>query len=924
MFDQALKRRTFLKAAAIVGLAAAAGSAAGGGLVPLAEAHADGGVSETKVIRTACRNCTGRCGVLAHVQNGRVVKIEGDPKHYFSQGKLCAKGLSQLQALYNPNRIKYPMRRVGARGENKWERISWDEAMGEIADHLIEMEAKYGAECLVVGTGGGGHPYFGAGFNPFCNVFGAPNITEAGGLQCLIPRSWTQSLMGVNVTDYTSNGGTNLKSRDLAENTKCFVLWGSNPGNSNIGCAERPTAELRAAGAKSIVVDPRFTPDASKADIWLPVRPGSDVALMLCWIGYMIDNDLYDKEAVLRWTNLPFLINPETKLAMTAAEAGLEGDELTYVVWDRKTNSPQPLPYHPFNEELDIALEGGPYLVNGVECTPAFQLLHERTAEHTIERTAELCWLEADKIEEAVRLFAENTPGFLCSGMCSDHSVNSAQAGMSLLIIDILAGNFGKPGTFIQQFSSGIGYTSYMGTFAHFMPYEQYVKKIGAVEYKPVYSCDYVHNWQLVNAMLTGEPYQPRIWIEESGNKMINYPNVERFVEALEKMEFIVHHFQYPTSFTKYADIVLPGTEWLEYNWVGAADNHFTVHQEATHLWEDMEEPMFWHHLALKMAEKGHKRFQDSCDPEKFMPNEDNIPEGFIGDTSGANLIPWQRTMEDMYDALWGKLGLEMTWKQMCDHMNKEGNFQVKSDEEYKEYEKYKQIDPETGIPNGWPTPSKKIELYAQQVTTCGRTGVPSTIYVVPPAPEDYDPLPYYREPPESPLDPELAAEYPLVFTGGHIRQYTHCTLRNIPWLRERFPVPDLSMNPVDAEKYGVGDGDWVWIETKRGRTQGRARVCLEVAPGVVHMERFWFPENIYAESGGFKEMGVNMLTKDDGPFSDIIGSTVYRGFQVKVYKADSAPAVWTEPEQFSEWLPAYDDAVVTDVAEIAGGKQID
>lgn len=917
-----LSRRGFLKAAALMGAAAGASS-----LTVLDEgarqAHADEAAS-TRIVRTACRNCTGRCGVLAHVSGDRVVKLEGDPKHYFSQGKMCAKGLSQLQALYNPNRIKYPLRRVGARGENKWERISWDEALSEIADHLIEMDEKFGAECLIVGTGGGGHPYFKQGIDPFCNVFGGGQPTEAGGLQCLTPRSLTQSLMGVDVTDYTSNGGTNLNSRELAENTKCFILWGSNPGNSNIGCAERPTAELRAAGAKSIVVDPRLTPDASKADVWLPVRPGSDVALMLCWIGYAMDNKLYDEETVLRWTNLPFLINEQTKCALTAAEAGLPGDETTYVVWDNKTNSAKPLPYYPFDETLDIALEGGPYTVNGIQCTSGWQLLKERTRDWTIEKTAENCWLKPEKIEEAINLFFTNTPGFLCSGMCSDHSVNSVQAGMCLLIIDVLAGNIGKPGNFIQHFSSGIPMTSYYGTYPWMMPYEQYIKRFGAIEYKPVWY-SYVHNWMMIDAMLNGEPFQPRIWIEESGNKMVNYPNVKRFEEALSKMDFIVHHFQYPTSFTRYADIVLPGTEWLEYNWVGTADNHLTVHQQATHLWEDQEEPVFWSQLALKMAEKGHPQFVKTVDETAWMPTEDNVDPRYQGSTDTTNRIPWFRTMPEMYNSLWKNLGIDMTWEELCDHMNTEGNYQVKSDEEYKEFEKYKAIDEETGLPNGWPTPSRKIELYAQQVLQMGRDGGPITDYKVPAAPEDYDPLPYYREPPESPLDPELAAEYPLVFTGGHIRQFTHCTLRNIPWLRERFPVPDLLMNPVDGEKYGVADGDWVWIETKRGRTQGRAHVCLEVGPGVVHMERFWFPELATSETGGAHEMGVNVITKDDGPFSDIIGSTVYRGFQVKVYKADSAPeGVWTEPEQFKEWLPSYDDVVVTDVADIAGGKQID
>ena len=115
----------------------------------------DDSKDEIKKIKTNCRACIQNCGVVAHVKNGRVIKLEGNPEDPMSKGRMCAKGLAGIQALYHPNRIKYPMKRVGERGENKWKRISWDEAIDIIAKKLMETYENYGAEYVFCSTGGG-------------------------------------------------------------------------------------------------------------------------------------------------------------------------------------------------------------------------------------------------------------------------------------------------------------------------------------------------------------------------------------------------------------------------------------------------------------------------------------------------------------------------------------------------------------------------------------------------------------------------------------------------------------------------------------------------------------------------------------------------------------------------------------------------
>ena len=113
---------------------------------------------EEHVVYTACRACIANCGVIAHVKNGQVVKLEGNPVDPMSKGRMCGKGLSGINALYHPNRNKYPLVRVGRRGGGRWRRVTWDEALDKVAGMLMEIREKYGAECVFTTTGGGGNP----------------------------------------------------------------------------------------------------------------------------------------------------------------------------------------------------------------------------------------------------------------------------------------------------------------------------------------------------------------------------------------------------------------------------------------------------------------------------------------------------------------------------------------------------------------------------------------------------------------------------------------------------------------------------------------------------------------------------------------------------------------------------------------------
>jgi anaerobic selenocysteine-containing dehydrogenase len=174
----------------------------------------------------------------------------------------------------------------------------------------------------------------------------------------------------------------------------------------------------------------------------------------------------------------------------------------------------------------------------------------------------------------------------------------------------------------------------------------------------------------------------------------------------------------------------------------------------------------------------------------------------------------------------------------------------------------------------GFNTPSGKLEVYSWELEKLG-----------------FDPLPVHREPPESPIStPKLLETYPLVAsTGPRSQAYFHSQYRQVPWLRQIQPEPRVTIHPQTAEKYGIADGDWVWIESPRGRCKQRARLSLGVDPRVVLGQHgWWFPEKPGPEHGMF-ESNLNVLVSSDPPFDPGFGSTPVRGHLCKIYKAEEA-----------------------------------
>jgi len=341
------------------------------------------------VVGGLCHECHSKCSMLVHVANGRVIKVEGNPNGP-NHGALCAKGQSTVQNLYSPERLNYPMKRTRPKGEADpgWVRISWDEALTTIVATLERIKKQYGAHAIAIGQGTGRSSEEQS--MRLKNCLGTPNWIVPSHI-CYAPMRAT---VGMTV-GYDLHAENDLSA--------CQVYWGKNPVWTHAGMVGRPIMDdLLERKSKLIVVDPRFEhPLAHKADIFLPVRPGSDGALLLSWIHVILSEGLYDKEFITQWTNAPMLVRTDTFQLLREADVAQGGDSReflpspeciadrtkrpTLMVWDTATK--RAVPAHTFPAEPALF---GKYSVNGIECKPVVQLLAERAAQYEPERAAEL------------------------------------------------------------------------------------------------------------------------------------------------------------------------------------------------------------------------------------------------------------------------------------------------------------------------------------------------------------------------------------------------------------------------------------------------------------------------------------------------------------------------------------------------------
>ncbi len=692
--------------------------------------------SKEQIVRTtvwsAGAGCHGGCGVKLHIKDGKLIKVEGDENHPWNQGRTCPRVLALTQYMYHPDRLKYPMKRVGERGEGKWQRISWDEAYDTIEKKFKEIRNEYGAESVIFVQGTGRD--IGGPITLLMYAFGSPNWTQLGlsGHSCYTPRliaMWTTH------GDYAVMDASQFLEKRYDDPEwkvpKCIIVWAQNPpagdpdgfyGHWVVDCLKR--------GSELIVIDPRVTWLASRAKMHLQIRPSTDGALALGMLNVIINEGLYDEEFVEKWTY-------------------------------------------------------------------GFDELKKRVHEYPVEKVSEITWIPKEQIIEAARFYAKSKPAAIHWGIPVDSCPQGTAVAQAITHLWCVTGNIDNPGgNVIARASHGV--TSYPYTqdeMKKIYGEELFIKlserRIGADRYPMIKN---FRAWAsedvCLEQMETGKPYPIKAaWIQ-TNNILESGADPKRHYEALKKLDFIVmvDLFHTPTS-EAVADIILPAATFAEKNSIRSWWSPLCVTVKAA----EVEECKSDWEINLELA----KRL--STQPFKY------------------------RTIKQLFDDRLKVANLTF------DDIANKGSWEPTPPGPSRPYYRYqKGLLRKDGKP-GFNTPTGKVELYSKLQEEWG-----------------LDPLPYYEEPEEGPIStPELWKEYPLIMNSGRRTQaFFHSEHRQIPWLRELEPEPTVEIHPDTAKELGIVNGEWVYIENKRGQVKFRAVVTPTILPRVVApTHSWWMPE---------------------------------------------------------------------------------
>jgi anaerobic selenocysteine-containing dehydrogenase len=501
---------------------------------------------EEQVSTSVCRpNCFGTCRLNVHVRDGRVVGTSmahlPDPRYE----RICLRGLSQVQRIYHPDRLKYPMKRAGERGEGKWERISWDEALATIADEFNRIRRTYGDQAIV--------------FNPVCGSYGGLN----GIVGSLVSRM--VNVLGATIIDdcldYSASVGLNrvlggplgslMNANEPADlsNARTIITWGANLTESKIHDWHF-IADAMEKGAKLVVVDPRFSATAAKADIFVPLRPGSDAALALSMMHVIIQEGLLDEPFLLSHTVAPFLVREDTRRFLRLSD--LEGptrkeDESDhYMVWDEVMQRPVST-----DDASKPALRQSCEWA-GIRVHTAFQALVEVTAKYSPAEAQQLTAVEPDTVAEIARLYATSKPASFYVGFGCNSYDNGDVTGHALATLAALTGNVGLPGASPGQFwlitdcfdYDALG--SPDGKEGHTIPALVFPDVVRSAEY-------------------AGQPFPLKALYVTCGNPVSNVASQRDWFETiLPAMDLVVVADMAMTDTAWYADIVLPAAHWFE------------------------------------------------------------------------------------------------------------------------------------------------------------------------------------------------------------------------------------------------------------------------------------------------------------------------------------------------------------------------
>jgi anaerobic selenocysteine-containing dehydrogenase len=781
--------------------------------------------------------CVSRCGSIAVVENGHFVALEPNPSHPTGKA-LCAKGRAAPELVYHPDRLLYPLRRTRPKDDPDpgWQRISWDEALDLTATRLRGIAAKHGPESVVfsvVSPSTSASDDSTVWIQRLMHAFASPNLCASMEL-C----AWGRYL----ATQYTFGASVPGVYMPDLENAGCILFWGYNPNLARLAHATATVDALK-RGARLIVIDPRRTGPAKKADVWLQVRPGSDGALALGIAHVMIERGWYDRDFIRDWTNGPLLVRTDTGHLLTQRDLSDQGSAQDYVAWSETMARPilyNPATGHYDGDHPEPALFGTYTIETAqgeVTCRPVFELVTELCRNYTTEQVEAICGIEPSRVEEAARLLWEARPVAYYAWSGVEMQSNATQIARAIGQLYALTGSFDARGGNVRF--ALVPAANVDGR--ELLPPEQRARALGLPE-RPLGPSRWQHvtTEEIYRGILEQQPYAVRGLVGFGANLLLSHADGLRGREALAALDFYVHTDLFMNPTAELADVVLPVASAFERE---ALKIGFEVSPEAQSLVQ----------MRQRVVEP---RGEARSDTEIVF---DLAVRLGLGDHF------WDGDIEAAYQYQLGPSGVSLETLR-----EQPGGVRVPQQTRYRKFAE--QVD---GVPRGFSTPTRKIELYSETMLEHG-----------------YPPLPQYEEPLVGPLSrPDLAERYPLILTCAKKTLYCESQHRALPSLRRQAMDPEVELHPATAAQRSISPGDWVSIETPEGSVRARARLNESLDPRVVCGQHGWWQACADISAPGYDPFGpeganFNLIIGNQA-IDPISGSVPHRAYLCEVRPID-------------------------------------
>ncbi|GMR09298.1 MAG: molybdopterin-dependent oxidoreductase [Anaerolineae bacterium] len=795
----AINRRGFLKGSAGVAGGALAASFLLGELETLAPASSEAAALSEKWIPTTCWIGKQDCGLMARTVNGRVVSFEGHPDHPRNLGKLCPKGAGQITALYDPNRVKAPLIRTNEKGvPGTWRQVSWDEAL-ELAAVKINEVRERDPRLLVwqKGRSKAKALYDKA----FVKASGATKMGH--GAYC--------SDAGYRALEYTI-GQHGVLHPDF-RHTRYLLSWGwnvTNAGGNKLCWLTWPQQLVQAKerGMKMVSIDPRLRSAAHFADEWLPIRPGTDLAMALGLCNLLIERGTVDRSYLRRFTNAPFLVQEDGRFLRAEPEG--EDEQGKALVWDEALG--RTVPYD--TEAISPALEGT-FTVRGVKVKPAFEVFKEHVAEYTPAFVSQVTGVPQQQVAQVARELGENA--MIGSTMEIDgmqlpyrpvaimayHMAQQElgfQALRAMLMISMLLGAVGAVGGQRCDFTwkAHKNWAKLDEIKIKEPPYNLYLKD------SKFYPINSALPGIAAKVMMTpekyGVDYVPEVLILHHTNPLGSFPDREAFIQAYKRFKFVVAIDPW-LSLTAdlFADVVLPAATIEKYEGPLSATDQYV---DATALRIPPMNPLF--------ESKGDiDIYLDLCEKAGILYGEggylDHANKALKLEDPYALPLDRRPTVREIYERWAQASGIE----DGVAFFEKSG-VKVKGPVSARKYYGYATDPPFAGA---YPHRlyGESLLGYQQQMQAMGV----DKLYW-----QDYTPLPVWR-----PMTLERSPqEYDLYLMSHKLIEFKQ-SRTPLPLTVELAPRQFMEINPKTAKARRIDDGDEVWVESHNALSGDTRRV---------------------------------------------------------------------------------------------------